>query len=84
MFFYDQCVLVFRRSGLYLNELFGAGSGPVWKEMIVHCTGHESSLVDCRRLKRLPFCTSRGPAASVACTPGIHQLTLDSAPAILW
>jgi len=37
---------VFRRYGLFINNYYGRGAGPIWLNG-VPCTGHELSLAEC-------------------------------------
>ena len=39
-------IVLCRRSGLYLRNYFGRGSGPIWLDRL-QCTGYESSLAEC-------------------------------------
>ena len=71
---------MYRRSGLYIGQHYGSGSGPVWLES-VDCTGSEKSLDECvHDVWDVHSCDARRRDVSVICDSGKCRQT--SSPAV--
>jgi len=72
-----------RRSGLYISQYYGAGSGPNWLDNL-DCTGNEVSLTDCAYTGwGVQYCRGwlwfRGHHVSIVCANS-KSLSLSSLP----
>ena len=77
--FFSLCIATCRKSGLYLDNYYGGGSGQIWLDHL-DCTGNEVSVDDCTHnewgVLESTACTHKNDVSIICDNSTCHYISL--------